>query len=62
MASKFSAMTTIQVRAQRGRLRAARDVDKSEKRMYVKVYKYLKDSTLSSCYDAQSINENCDFC
>ena len=62
MASKFSAMTTIQVRAQRCRLKAARNVDESEKRMYVKVYMYLKDSIVSSCYYAKSINENCDFC
>ena len=55
-------MTTIQVRAQRCRLKAARNVDESEKRMYVKVYMYLKDSTVSSCYYAKSINENCDFC
>lgn len=41
MASKFSDITTRQVRAQRNRLIAARNVDQSEKRMYIKVYMCL---------------------
>ncbi|CAH3046998.1 unnamed protein product, partial [Porites lobata] len=39
MASKFSDITTRQVRAQRNRLIAARNVDESEKRMYIKAIK-----------------------
>ena len=63
MASKFSDVTTRQVTAQRNRLIAARNVDESEKRMYIKVYMCLKDSRLlSSCCYTQSINEYCDFC
>lgn len=37
MAAKFSQISSKQVKAQRKRLIAARNVDKSEKRMYVKV-------------------------
>ena len=37
MAAKFSQISSKQVKAQRQRLIAARNVDKSEKRMYVKV-------------------------
>ena len=37
MAPKFSQISSKQVKAQRKRLIAARNVDKSEKRMYVKV-------------------------
>ena len=37
MASKFSDISSEQVKAQKNRLIAARDLDESEKRMYIKV-------------------------
>ena len=37
MASKFSEISSEQVKAQKNRLIAARDLDESEKRMYIKV-------------------------
>ena len=38
MASKFSDISSDQVKAQKNRLIAARDLDESEKRMYIKVF------------------------